>query len=396
MVLLLSLFLAAFIVLCGKKTIRTHTTLIYILCAFLSILSGAALYLQKASEQDIPGYLSSVILSVFTKGGLACALFAFVMFAGAVSNGSSFRKTVLPLRGELSIMASILAAGHIVFYGSRYFLLLFTQAADLQKITLIAALSSFLLLLLLIPLFITSFRRIRRRMKARTWKRLQRSAYGFYALLYLHILFFNMRPAGKGQPGAILNVVLYSILFLSYGYMRIAKALRKNTRDYLLLPLRFAAVFCAACVLAGFLVPLYQARNVQASSGQQMDASASADSGAAAVEEAATGTSAGNPDTAPDASSAQYKDGKYTGAAIGYNGRLTVSVTIEDGVITDAHMKGSVDDEPYITDACAVFDEIVAQNNTLVDAVSGATTSSHALTEAVEDALSKAAAEQAD
>ena len=105
----------------------------------------------------------------------------------------------MPLRGELSIMASVLAAGHIVAYGQVYFCRLFTQPESMQPVILAATILSLLLLLILIPLFLTSFQKIRRRMKPKSWKKLQRSAYLFYALVYLHVILFQYRSALRNK-----------------------------------------------------------------------------------------------------------------------------------------------------------------------------------------------------
>ncbi len=76
---------------------------------------------------------------------------------------------------------------------------------------------------------------------------------------------------------------------------------------------------------------------------------------------------------------------------MGYNGKLTVIITIEDGIIKNAFLRESVDDEPYLTDAVdGILPAVVQSNQTNVDAVSGATTTSHALLKAVDKAIAKA------
>lgn len=86
-----------------------------------------------------------------------------------------------------------------------------------------------------------------------------------------------------------------------------------------------------------------------------------------------------------------YKDGVYTGNGRGYNGILTVQVTILKGKVFKAVLVANQgDDLPYLNRAKAVLSAIVRTQNTKVDAVSGATYSSVGLITAVENALKKA------
>ena len=92
------------------------------------------------------------------------------------------------------------------------------------------------------------------------------------------------------------------------------------------------------------------------------------------------------------ASGSSYADGKYFGAGIGYNGRLTVSVVVENGAIASVKLTGSVDDEEYLDMATeGVIPAVLAAQGTDVDAVTGATTTSEAILAAIDAALEKAA-----
>ncbi len=88
--------------------------------------------------------------------------------------------------------------------------------------------------------------------------------------------------------------------------------------------------------------------------------------------------------------SGKYVDGTYTGTGTGFGGLLTVQVVISDGEITSIEVLHSEDDEPYLTNATALFQTILSQQNTDVDTISGATYSSAGLIAAVQDALTKA------
>ena len=88
---------------------------------------------------------------------------------------------------------------------------------------------------------------------------------------------------------------------------------------------------------------------------------------------------------------AAYRDGVYTGTGTGFGGQMTVQVTVSGGKIADIQVLSSKDDSPYLQNACALLQNIIASQSTNVDAVSGATYSSAGLIEAVRNALANAA-----
>lgn len=89
-------------------------------------------------------------------------------------------------------------------------------------------------------------------------------------------------------------------------------------------------------------------------------------------------------------SNQKYKDGIYYGTGIGFNGNLTVKVTIMNGKITNIEIVKTGDGDEYIAKAKGLLKSIYAKQNTNVDTVSGATYSSNGIIEAVSNALSKA------
>lgn len=87
-----------------------------------------------------------------------------------------------------------------------------------------------------------------------------------------------------------------------------------------------------------------------------------------------------------------YADGVYLGEGEGYEGPMTVHVTVFGGKVTSIELVSSMDDEPYFGRAWAtVPGRIIAAQTTSVDAVSGATYSSEGIRDAVNNALKKAA-----
>lgn len=99
---------------------------------------------------------------------------------------------------------------------------------------------------------------------------------------------------------------------------------------------------------------------------------------------------------APPAGST-YKDGTYTGSAQGFNGLVTVAVTIKDNKITSVQVKSNSDTPHFFNNAKnKVIPEIVKNNSTKVDGYTGATYSSNGIKNATANALNKAVVKGSD
>lgn len=85
-----------------------------------------------------------------------------------------------------------------------------------------------------------------------------------------------------------------------------------------------------------------------------------------------------------------YTDGIYYGTAEGYNGDITVAIVIQDKTLKAILVTDKSDDEPFFTNAMSVLENIMKQQNTDVDTVSGATYSSNGLLGAVKNAFEEA------
>lgn len=107
----------------------------------------------------------------------------------------------------------------------------------------------------------------------------------------------------------------------------------------------------------------------------------------ASAEEDSDGSTSSEDDE-DKADETELKDGEYTGTAKGHNGDLTVEVKVKDGKITDVEVTEHEESEGIVDPALEdVPAAIVEANGTDVDTVSGATVTSEAIIEAVEEAL---------
>lgn len=83
-----------------------------------------------------------------------------------------------------------------------------------------------------------------------------------------------------------------------------------------------------------------------------------------------------------------YKDGTYSGTGKGFRGSTKVTVTVENGNISDITVDSFKDDDEFFRRAeNGVIPAVISSQSTDVDAVSGATFSSNGIKEAVADAL---------
>lgn len=100
-------------------------------------------------------------------------------------------------------------------------------------------------------------------MNPKKWKQIQRSAYVFYGLLYVHIMLINIPYARMGLHMYAVNVLVYSIVFAGYAAMRIRKWVLTKIR----MPTAFykesqcgSICVCSACVYCGIFNVFYAER----------------------------------------------------------------------------------------------------------------------------------------
>lgn len=218
MLLIISLIIVSLFIYFLKDSLKKHAGIYYIGAAVISIAVFLIGFLP------MPLFLKNNILGIFAKGSLGTAMFVAVMYAGALPKGSKLIAPLMKIRGELSITAAILVLCHNFTYGITYFKMLFIKPEALSATQFTAAIISLVLIIIMIVLTVTSFQAVRKKMKAKKWKQLQRTAYVFYGLMYVHIMLINIPYARLGLGMYIANVVIYSIVFLGYAAMRIAKA----------------------------------------------------------------------------------------------------------------------------------------------------------------------------
>ena len=402
------------------KAVKKKPAVLYGICILLSLVS-----IFYPREGGLP-FLDFFFKKIMQRGILAGSLFIWVMIAPVLPKRFSGRKTIYLLRGEMAISASLITLAHNLAFGGKYFGAVFFGQGHISLMELHAAIVSCLMILLLIPLTITSFQTVRRKMQAKTWKKLQNWSYLFYLLLYLHIFFIYQGALIRGKGEYFFTLMLYSFLFGFYGFLRIRQyRMQKETREKKAFPLlRIAGILPIVCL---FLSVFYSAGKYRAALEENVDKiraqeTVAESKGSAETEaenkgsveskgggeekidssekaseadgdKASANSSDGSSDSQAVANSASgaYQDGEYLGKASAYNGNVEVKVTISGGKMTAIDIVKTKDDEDYFFDAQKkVIPEILEKQSTDVDAVAGATTSSEGIAHAVEKALEQA------
>lgn len=386
MTFLISLFIVIFLISIGRNFIKKHSNLSYIIASLISIALIVTTY--SGVILNAPSWLKDYVLPVFTKSSLATSIFVVVMYTGAFKNGSKAIKFLMPIRAQLSIIGCILALAHNIVYGKTHFVKLFTNPSSMSTNMIIAAIISIVLIVIMLPLMVTSFSKVRKKMKPKSWKKLQQLAYVFYGLIYVHVMIIMIPLAKKGITEYRVNVLTYSIVFLTYGAMRIRKALLKNK-----VPKRKASapLLASTIVFALVCVSVFYTGNTdkEASTSLVQEQSDSKEEVLSESNESVSDEIVSEviTEVAPS-SSVSYIDGVYTGNASGYNGSIGVEVTVSNSSISGIKITKYVDDEPFIDEAISgVTENIINAQNTDVDTVSGATFSSKGIINAVKAAL---------
>lgn len=176
-------------------------------------------YYNMGFDRNFPTWFNEYFMKIFSRGIFATASFMIVMFLGTITKYNDFSKKLMAIRGEMSIMASLLVFSHNIIFGLRYFPILFTNPSSMPQRQLIASIITIFLLLMLIPLFVTSFKTIRRKMKAKSWKNLQKMAYPFFIGIYVHVMVLYSSNWKENMVG----VVIYTLIYLAYIILRLRK-----------------------------------------------------------------------------------------------------------------------------------------------------------------------------
>ena len=137
-----------------------------------------------------------VFLTPLVKGYVGFAFFYVVMITGALDPKWALTKRLRSVRTSYSIIGFTLLIAHPLSYA----IAVISGATTIPWFGLGA-------FLVMIPLFITSYISVRKRMKAKTWIKLQKWAYLSYILILIHLIV---------NASTVPNRIVAILLFMPY------------------------------------------------------------------------------------------------------------------------------------------------------------------------------------
>ncbi len=200
------------------KVLKKYYLLFYVLAALTSLFG--VYFTWNPSNLEILRTVAFII----QKGQLGFSLFIVVMFIGVFRKDSKIRRRLTPVRAELSIIASILIVGHFIPYLKSYIGML-GNLLTLRPSMLVSLLIALLLLILLIVLTVTSFNTIKKKMTKKHWVFVQRFAYVFFILVFIHLCGFLIVPASAGSLDALTSLIIYGVVLALYIVLRVRRSL---------------------------------------------------------------------------------------------------------------------------------------------------------------------------
>ena len=256
MLFLIALAISFCIAFFCSKALKKYPMIFYSAAAIITVV--VIIINQGITNRTITiesEFVRKYLIGIFSKGAFAGALWCIVMWVGALSSdtkaGKKLVSTIMPVRGELSVFAAVVTLSHAVTYGITYlkrFDLLKKNNISFPSDFILTCIICIILLVIMIPLAVMSLKAIRRKMKPKTWKNIQRSAYVFYALILIHVLVLYIPQAKKGISDRYISVIVYTAVFAGYAVMRIRKLYirKKKPEKKLILNIVSGVIFAAA------------------------------------------------------------------------------------------------------------------------------------------------------
>ena len=206
---LLLLPLIYFVVYAGKH-LHKHENTYYIIIGLISFIAGVLAVIAQVIDYNIQ-LENPVLYTLFFQGHLTLPFFILVMYAGAFKKKSKAKLTLMKVRRELAVIGFLFLIPHAVY-------LVWLALTNLNPTGTIA-------FLIMVPLFITSFTQIRKKMHPLKWRKLHKWAYPAYAMIYLHIasitIIFNlMNNEGTELIWGFIRFGIYTVIFGLYTYLK--------------------------------------------------------------------------------------------------------------------------------------------------------------------------------
>ena len=211
--------------------LRKWAWLAYTVAALACILT----FIPQVPDIPAVGVALDILASCYT----GVAIYLVVMFAGALPRPWKLTKRLLSIRSELSILGGIIIAFHVVkviFFVPMSLTPMWTLIWKRASTWMFAASTLVgvpLLACFAIP-WVTSFPAVRRRMTHARWKKTQRLAYPFMALLVAQGILLScghaayVGAADAGYAGYVVNAITYAVIGALYLVLKLIETKRRR------------------------------------------------------------------------------------------------------------------------------------------------------------------------
>lgn len=224
MILVYSLIFAILLSLIFTSSIKKNPWYYYSLAIIVATATTIFEIYKLVYNVKLSGFIQILEIASI-KGIIPIAFFALVMFAGVLCKKWLVTRKLLIIRSQLAIIASILMLPHGIIYLVKFLIFslpgLFSSSPfplAYFTFTIIGIIAFFIML----PLFITSFKEIRIKMKGSDWKKYQKCAYIFYLLSYLHIIIILLNDDTIDW----LKIITYTVIFGAYTIGKLIKCIK--------------------------------------------------------------------------------------------------------------------------------------------------------------------------
>lgn len=410
-----------------SSTIKIYANALYIVAGLISFIEiGANLGI-------IPTYFSDAFYPMFAHGIVSMALLTVVMYGNVFDDRSHFSKTVMPIRKELSIIASILALGHNFTVGLN-FINAPHRWSNMTTFTapLIITTSS-ICVILLISLLVTSIDKVHNKMDRKKWKSIQKSSYIIYLLIFLQIFLVCIPLAFEGEELYVINSIVYIATFLGYVTLRLRKANKIAPKKKYIYLLAGAYAMVILIVILSWIFTEKEIEVISPTTGSETSSSTSNNSNSnntntntnTMIGGSNTNNSSEDDDKSDSGDNSNdnsgnnstitiggvvyndddsdddleqllsgefsiYEDGVYVGSGMGKFDLIVVQITIENNQLVEILIIENDETPERIALTDVLIDDILSQQSLDVDTVSTATRSSNGIKDGIRDALSTA------
>lgn len=229
--ILQALVLTIAFTLAAGGALRKHPLPFYVLFIVASLLTFVDLERTNA--------VAYTIVNLFASCYTGVAFYLLVMFTGALPVKWSFTKLLYSVRSQLSILAGFIIMAHVAkvsffvpmsFTG--YWPLIWQTAAPIMFAA--STIVGLPLLVCFVAPWITSFPQIRSRMEHNDWKKIQRMAYPFMALLVLQGMLLALGHAvyvghdAANYSSYIATGITYAVIGIAYLVLKTIKAFKQQ------------------------------------------------------------------------------------------------------------------------------------------------------------------------